>query len=64
MILIGNQMVYSDLEKTRVKLFPNFTRHQLITHTYHYQIIIIIIIIIIIKNSVCSLTYTLKNKRS
>ena len=21
-----------DLDKTRVKLFPNFTRHQLITH--------------------------------
>ena len=41
MILIGNQMVYSpkgsenykDLDKTRVKLFPNFTRHHLITHT-------------------------------
>ena len=23
-----------DLDKTRVKLFPNFTRHHLITHTY------------------------------
>ena len=22
-----------DLDKTRVKLFPNFTRHHLITHT-------------------------------
>ena len=42
MILIGNQMVYlpkgsgnyKDLDKTRVKLFPNFTSHHLITHTY------------------------------
>ena len=25
---------YKDLDKTRVKLFPNFTRHLLITHTY------------------------------
>ena len=25
---------YSDLDKTRVKLFPNFTPHHLITHTY------------------------------
>ena len=25
---------YKDLDKTRVKLFPNFTRHHLITHTY------------------------------
>ena len=24
---------YKDLDKTRVKLFPNFTRHYLITHT-------------------------------
>ena len=24
---------YKDLDKTRVKLFPNFTRHHLITHT-------------------------------
>ena len=24
---------YADLDKTRVKLFPNFTRHHLITHT-------------------------------
>ena len=24
---------YDDLDKTRVKLFPNFTRHHLITHT-------------------------------
>ena len=24
---------YLDLDKTRVKLFPNFTRHHLITHT-------------------------------
>ena len=24
---------YEDLDKTRVKLFPNFTRHHLITHT-------------------------------
>ena len=45
MILIGNQMVYSpkgsgnykDLDKTRVKLFPNFTRHHLITHTNHME---------------------------
>ena len=35
MILIGNQGSgnYKDLDKTRVKLFPNFTRHHLITHT-------------------------------
>ena len=25
---------YKDLDKTRVKLFPNFTRHHLITYTY------------------------------
>ena len=25
---------YKDLDKTRVKLFANFTRHHLITHTY------------------------------
>ena len=25
---------YKDLDKTRVKLFPNFTRHHLITQTY------------------------------
>ena len=25
---------YKDLDKTRVKLVPNFTRHHLITHTY------------------------------
>ena len=25
---------YYDLDKTRVKLFPNFTRHHLISHTY------------------------------
>ena len=25
---------YKDLDKTQVKLFPNFTRHHLITHTY------------------------------
>ena len=45
MILIGNQMVYSpkgsgnykDLDKTRVKLFPTFTRHHLITHTNHME---------------------------
>ena len=47
MILVGDQMScfalrcvlpkgegnYYDLDKTRVKLFPNFTRHHLITHT-------------------------------
>ena len=25
---------YKDWDKTQVKLFPNFTRHYLITHTY------------------------------
>ena len=25
---------YKHLDKTRVKLFPNFTRHHLVTHTY------------------------------
>ena len=30
LIIITN---YKDLDKTRVKLFPNFTRHHLITHT-------------------------------
>ena len=29
-----NSENYKDLDKTRVKLFPNFTRHHLITHTY------------------------------
>ena len=28
---------YEDLDKTRVKLFPNFTRHHLITHTHYSQ---------------------------
>ena len=28
---------YKDLDKTRVKLFPNFTRHHLITHTNHIE---------------------------
>ena len=45
MILIGNQMVYSlythgifiVLDKMRVKVFPNFTRHHLITHTYNFN---------------------------
>ena len=26
---------YKDLDKTQVKLFPNFTAHHLITHTYY-----------------------------
>ena len=30
MVYSGN---YKDLDKTQVKLFPNFTRHHLITHT-------------------------------
>ena len=28
---------YQDLDKTRVKLFPNFTRHHLITYTYRLK---------------------------
>ena len=28
---------YKDLDKTRVKLFPNFTRHHLITHANYYR---------------------------
>ena len=37
-----------DLDKTRVKLFPNFTRHHLIIHTYH-----LFHLIIALKNEVC-----------
>ena len=29
---------YKDLDKTRVKLFPNFTRHHLITHTNNRKV--------------------------
>ena len=29
--------IYKDLDKTRAKLSPNFTRHHLITHTYYYD---------------------------
>ena len=34
---------YKDLDKTRVKLFPNFTRHHLITHTYFFSLFLFII---------------------
>ena len=37
LVKLGNNFTCV-LSKTRLKLFPNFTRHHLITHTYrHYQ---------------------------